>query len=78
MSTHSRFQDFLMHGVLDHHSDPTNFCVDQLTPHQFLAFRELVTQYFAQGHPDPGLMALPLEDRENLARAFPQQFDLGT
>lgn len=75
MATREIFEDLLMHGYLDHHEDPTSFAISKLDDEQFHSFRDMVFLYFAEGYPDPGLMALPQKDREELARKHPELFN---
>jgi hypothetical protein len=53
--TEEHFQDFLMHGYLDHHQRPYAFTVNDIDPSQRDALRELVVSYLAAGFSDPGL-----------------------
>ncbi len=50
------FEDFLMHGYIDHHPDTTGFHLPQLDPEQRTAVAELAIEYLRIGLPDPGLM----------------------
>jgi hypothetical protein len=50
-----KFQDFLMHGYLDHHERPYPFNVSELDDSQRDALRELVVSYLAAVFEDPGL-----------------------
>ena len=50
------FDDFLMHGCLDHHPDTTGFTIEQLDLEQLLASARLAAAYFRMGLPDPCLM----------------------
>ena len=49
------FDDFLMHGYLDHHEDPRRFTVDELSPPQVQALKRLIVAYLSQDFADPGL-----------------------
>ena len=42
--------DFLVHGYLDHHDDPTGFTVDQLSEERYTALLQFVDSYFASGY----------------------------
>ena len=75
VETQERFEDFLIHGYLDHHNDPTKFSVDKLNSAKLEKLRELVDRYFEAGYLDPGLMALGHEERLRLAKKYPDQFD---
>ena len=44
------WDDFLMHGFLDHHEDPSRFSVDQLSERQYGSFLQLVERYFGSGY----------------------------
>ena len=75
VETQERFEDFLMHGCLDHHNDPTKFSVNKLDSAKLEKLRELVDRYFEAGYFDPGLMVLGHEERLRLAKKYPDQFD---
>jgi hypothetical protein len=62
--TNAVFDDFLMHGCLDHHAAPFEFSFDELTKDQATILREIVVRYFAAGFGDPGLMLFGSEERE--------------
>ena len=49
------FDDLLMHGYIDHHTDPTRFCVDELNALQRECLVEVIVNYLRAGFPDPGL-----------------------
>jgi hypothetical protein len=49
------FDDLLMHGYIDHHTDPTHFFVEQLSASQRAALVEIVVRYLRAGFPDPGI-----------------------
>lgn len=75
IETQAGFEDFLMHGYLDHHDDPTKFTIDGFDPVKMEKFKKLVDRYFAGGYFDPGLMAVGFEERLRLAKKYPNQFD---
>ena len=56
------WDDFLMHGYLDHHHDPTGFTVDQLSDEQYGALQQLVESYFVSGYEYFTPMALRDDD----------------
>jgi|SRR4051812_28632765 hypothetical protein len=58
------FDDFLMHGYLDHHAAPFEFSFDELTTDQVTVVREIVVRYLAAGFGDPGLILFGSEERE--------------
>ena len=68
------FDDFLMHGWIDHHDDPIGFTDVDMTAEQKSKFKKLIWKYFEAGFPDPGIAVLPLEEMGDLARAFPAAF----
>jgi hypothetical protein len=74
METQERFEDFLMHGYIDHHDDWSKFSVDKLDPARYELFKLLVDKYCEAGYADPGLMAVSHEERARLARKYPRQF----
>jgi hypothetical protein len=60
------WDDFLMHGYLDHHDDPTGFTVDQLSEEQYTALLQFVDGYFASGYEYFTPVALRDEDRRRV------------
>jgi hypothetical protein len=46
----AHWDDFLSHGFIDHHYDPSRFTVDQLSNEQYAALVQLVESYFASGY----------------------------
>ena len=53
--TQEYFDDFLMHGYLDHHYCPYNFTVKELTKEQAGILRDIIVKYLSSGFGDPGL-----------------------
>ena len=66
----SRWDDFLMHGYVDHHDDPSRFTVDELSEEQYYALVQLVESYFAFGYEYFTPMALRSEDQQLLYDRF--------
>ena len=54
------WDDFLMHGYLDHHADPSGFTVNCLSVNQRGALKQLVGRYVAELGAD--YLPLALED----------------
>ena len=50
MESIDKWDDFLMHGYLDHHHDPSGFTVDQLSDEQYGVLLQLVESYFVSGY----------------------------
>ncbi len=67
----NHWDDFLMHGCLDHHDDATGFTVDQLSNIQNAALVQFVDSYFDSRHEYFTPMALRNEDREGFRNAQP-------
>lgn len=69
-----RWDDFLMHGYLDHHEDPTNFTVKELNERQYDALVRLVAVYlaafYAEGDRAPTPIALRSSDQDALRARF--------
>ena len=65
--TEAHFQDFLMHGYLDHHERPCSFRVDHLSGSQKGILRQLVVWYLA-GFGDPGLSLFGSEEDNAIRR----------
>ena len=66
----NHWDDFLMHGYLDHHDDPTGFTVDQLSEEQYTALLQFVDSYFASGYEYFTPVALRDEDRRRLEMRY--------
>jgi hypothetical protein len=78
VATWDRFADLLMHGIIDHHDDPTHFNIDELRPEQLKLFRVLVDRYFEAGLPNPGLDNALVGGRRavlKMVRKYPQSFN---
>src|SRR5688572_29439816 len=66
----NHWDDFLMHGYLDHHHDPTDFTVDQLSDEQYDALLQFVDSYFAGGYEYFTPIALRVEDQQRLEMRY--------
>lgn len=75
IETQERFEDFLMHGYIDHHDDWSEFTFGHMDTQQFKWFKVLVGKYFEAGYYDPGLLAVGHYERIRLAHKYPQQFN---
>lgn len=64
------FDDFLAHGVLEHHPDQDRFQVDSLSPGQYDALISLVESYFVAGYEWFTPSALKAGDCEQLRQRF--------
>lgn len=65
------FLEFLDHGHLDHHEDPSRFEISTISPDQHQSFLLLVRNYFSAGFPYFTPMALHRTgDQEELDRLF--------
>ena len=69
-SSIDHFDDFLRHGYLDHHVDPSEFRVDSLNPAQYNALVTLTESYFAAGYEWFTPSALRATDQDTLRRRF--------
>jgi len=69
----ARWDDFLMHGRLEHHDDPTAFAIDQLSESQYAALTLLVESYFVAGYEFFTPEALRIEDQRALRARFGPQ-----
>lgn len=49
------FDDLLMHGYIDHHSDSTHFSIEQLSLQQREVLVDVIVQYLRSGFSDPGI-----------------------
>ena len=67
------FDDFLMHGYIDHHDDPIRFTDEQMTDEQISNLRLLIRKYFEAGFCDPGIILFTPEEKKQLAKEFPNQ-----
>lgn len=66
----NQWDDFLMHGLLDHHDNPTAFNVDQLSDEQYAALLQFVYSYFARGYEYFTPMALRDGDRQTFETRY--------
>ena len=66
----NHWDDFLMHGYLDHHDDPAGFTVDQLSDEQYAALLQFVESYFAGGYEYFTPVVLRDEDRHRLEMRY--------
>src|SRR5688572_26712795 len=64
VQTRERWDNFLMHGYLDHHDDPSGFRVESLSDRQLAALRTLAERYFAETDADYTPIALAHGDRD--------------
>lgn len=67
---HEIFDDFLMHGCIDHHEDPIGFTTDRMTTQQLNKLKLLVREYFKAGFTDPGIIVFSQEVKDQLKRDF--------
>ena len=70
LETERHWEDFLMHGYLDHHDDSTDFSVDELDKRRYEGLRELVVRYFEAGDSYFTPMALSVEDQQRMSERF--------
>lgn len=49
VSIREMFDDFLMHGYIDHHYDPSRFTVDRLSNEEFIYCMELIERAIEEG-----------------------------
>ena len=68
--TEQHWTDFLMHGYLDHHDDPTQFKVDEMSKKEYESLKELVRRYFEAGHSYFTPMALSIEHQQEMRGRF--------
>ena len=66
----STWDDFLMHGYLDHHDEPSRFTVDQLSDAQYAALVQAVDSYFVNGYEYFTPKALREEDQQVFEMRF--------
>jgi hypothetical protein len=69
-SSIDHFDNFLSHGCLDHHLDPSSFRVEALNSTQYDALVTLTESYFAAGYEWFTPVALRAADQDNLAKRF--------
>src|SRR5438128_3741466 len=74
ISSVDHWNDFLMHGYLDHHIDPGDFTIDKLSEQQYINLVKLVESYFASGYDYFETIALRSKDRT----IFNDRFDKAT
>ncbi|MBX7221390.1 MAG: hypothetical protein K1Y36_15680 [Blastocatellia bacterium] len=56
LESEAHFADFLMHGYLDHHDDPSQFTVDALADSQRRLLARLIEAYLAADFGNPGIL----------------------
>jgi hypothetical protein len=66
----AHFDDFLMHGRLEHHPDDTDFQVGGLTADQYDNLVALTESYFAAGYEWFTPLALRGPDQQRLSARF--------
>jgi hypothetical protein len=64
------FDDFLMHGRLEHHPDDSGFTIDSLSADQYASLVLFVESYFAAGYEWFTPAALRPEDQQRLGARF--------
>jgi hypothetical protein len=77
VDTWGRFADLLMHGIIDHHDDPTHFDLNDLSPEKLKLFRMLVDRYFEDGFSNPGIHPAIIGGHKaflKLIRKYPKAF----
>lgn len=62
------WEDFLMHGYLDHHPDEPAFSIDELTTEQKALLKEIIARYLQAGFDDPGLGIFSAAEREEIKK----------
>src|SRR5579884_2634053 len=70
LQTEEHWDDFLMHGYLDHHNDPFHFNIDKLDKSEYQSLKELVAKYFEAGYLYYTPIALSAADQQQLAARF--------
>lgn len=68
------FDDFLMHGFIDHHDVDVEFTTDDMNDEQYKSFKILVWKYFEAGYKNPGLMVFDYEYTQKLKERYPKLF----
>jgi hypothetical protein len=66
--SHDMWDDFLMHGYIDHHDDASGFTVHRMSEESRVVLSEVVVAYLAAGFGDPGLTLFGTERDEELRR----------
>jgi hypothetical protein len=70
MESVDHWDDFLSHGILDHHDDPTSFSVDRINEPQYKALVQLVESYFGSGYDYFTPIALRYKDQLRMYDKF--------
>lgn len=69
------FEDFLMHGYIDHHEDPNAFTIEAMSEAQRGSLIKLVREFFRAGFRNPGGITVISADVEaKLEMEFPEAF----
>ena len=66
----NHWDDFLMHGYLNHLDDAAVFTVDQLSNEQYAALLQFADSYFASGYEYFTPIALRCEDRQQFEMRY--------
>jgi hypothetical protein len=67
LRSESHWWDFLMHGYLDHHSDPSKFTVDDLSKEQMQCLKKFLESELTANEIASSLILLQLESKLNNA-----------
>jgi hypothetical protein len=59
------FLDFLIHGYIDHHEDPTRFSVMKLSSFELDLLADIIVDYLHSGFPNPSI-GMPHELRNRV------------
>jgi hypothetical protein len=70
IETEDHWADFLMHGCLDHHEDPTRFDVDELNEKQYEKLKELIRKYYEAGYTYITPVALRGPDQQRMDKEY--------
>ena len=68
------FEDFLMHGCIDHHDDSIGVTLREMTEGEKGYLFKLVRAYFKAGFKNPGLVVFSSKEERRLRAECPEAF----
>ncbi len=63
LSSEAHWWDFLMHGYLDHHDDPSDFSLDNLSPEEMRCLKNFLESHLAEEERQSALVLAQLEGK---------------
>ncbi len=70
------FEDFMMHGYIDHHIVESNIAIDHLNEYQINKLKIFTEAFFEYGFLNPGIIVFNKEFLKYLKSKYPASFNL--